>query len=60
MKSCIKKGKKGDISESKVVIIRHAQSEYNYAYINRNYHGNPDHDPNLIDAEISKKGLQQC
>ena len=46
------------LDQSKVVIIRHANSTFNLAQKDQNYKGNPNHDYSLIDAPLSHIGLQ--
>lgn len=45
---------------SRVMIVRHANSAYNYAVTDTEYLSDAERDPYLIDAPLTELGIQQC
>ena len=46
-----------DLSKSKITIIRHANSRFNFAVTDPNYQGDPNLDHSLIDSPLSDLGI---
>ena len=54
---CVPRKVTSDLSKSKITIIRHANSKFNYAVTDPNYQGDPNLDHSLIDSPLSDLGL---